>query len=112
VPASYAVLIQGPAPARGPGDPRPVDQTDLLAQLPPAASELLTGATPCTFSFLTEADTCRELTTARARDLAVAVGMATEHEAGYPPLSVVQGGYAISLVPYLPHGDAVWCCGG
>jgi hypothetical protein len=95
VPSAYEFAI-GPAN----------DVPAMLEYLPSEAAELLTRSTECADGGQSSA--CFEVRTEEARQILETLGIAPLRNAQVGQF----GRYRVTLVPYLPHGRAVWCCGG
>src|SRR5262245_21744163 len=113
IPSTYLIRIAGRGPlVGGISNPTPIaDTTAMLAALPTRAAELLTNPGPCPPAG-DDIGVCYQVTTAVARQVATAVGITDAARPNDSPSAVRFADYAISLIPYLPHGAPVECCWG
>jgi hypothetical protein len=104
VPARYHLEIDHASAV-----PAPVDAATFLATVSPEVAGLLTHPSQCPFGAASALATCFEVTTDEARDVATALEISAPQ--GRFRTSDDQE-YVMAILPYLPHGTAVWCCGG
>jgi hypothetical protein len=108
VPSTYQIQINTRA---GDDEEPPVDAAAMLAFLPPDVTELLTRPEPCSFASFGPNTVCFNVTTEEARHIAEPLkSMYGEDEFGID--GGVWEGYSFAFLPYLPHSQPVWCCGG
>ena len=104
VPSSYAIQISGD------GD---LAMDAVLDDLPPAVVEVLASAPQCEFDLFPPSHgdrLCWKVTTEAARVIVEHDGFTAQYDRG-----ILMGpgwGYSFEMPPYLPHDNAVWCCGG